>query len=66
LQPHPVDREEAAMAWACVHTIEGGHLEEYDKVNAEISDLHAEGLILHVACPIDDGCRLIDVTVVGS
>jgi hypothetical protein len=50
------------MAWACMHTIEGGHLAEYDKVNAEMGDIGPpDGLIVHVACPIENGFRLIDV-----
>jgi hypothetical protein len=49
------------MAWACVNTVKGGHLDEYDKVNAETGDLQADGLIIHLACPIENGFRLIDV-----
>ena len=50
------------MAWAFVQTVEGGSLEEYDKVTAEMGDVGMPaGLIVHVAGAVEGGFRMIDV-----
>jgi hypothetical protein len=50
------------MAWAYVQTIEGGSLDEYDKVTAAMGDIGMpDGLIVHAVGRIEDGFRIIDV-----
>jgi hypothetical protein len=50
------------VAWAFVQTVQGGSLEEYEKVTAELGDIGLpDGLIVHVAGAVEEGFRVINV-----
>jgi hypothetical protein len=49
------------MTYAYVQDIDGGDWASYEKVTAELGEIHPDGLIVHTAGPTATGVRFIDV-----
>jgi hypothetical protein len=49
------------MAYAFVQTLKGMEDADYDRIKAELGDDVPDGLILHVAGPVEGGYRYLDV-----